>query len=255
MQVRPLLPAPRRNGLRSIQKARPVGRAFFIPLRHSSFSPQNFANANFCGGPGRPKGGKYASCARLRRLILSHRRARSAAAPSPHKILLRKLSWGPRPPCGRLIDFAPFKKPGRLAGLFSYRFVIPSRPKSRRLRGGWPRNAPAGAVLLPTKFCCANFRGGPGRPAGGKYASCASLAAAYFKPPTRSLRCGSFSPQNFAAQTFVGNLSARSALASPAMEYRDYQRNRERNCRLHCFSSYRSFVFILSSSSFSCFSD
>ena len=137
--------APRRNGLRSIQKARPVGRAFLISLRHSSFSPQNFANANFCGGPGRPKGGKYASCA--------------------------------------------------------------------------------------------------------------SLAAAYFKPPTRSLRCGSFSPQNFAAQTFVGNLSARSALASPAMEYRDHQRNHERNCYLHCFSSYRSFIFILSSSSFSCFSD
>ena len=85
--------------------------------------------------------------------FFSHRRARSAAAPSPHKILLRKLSWGPRPPCGRLIDFAPFKKPGRLAGLFSYRFVIPFRPKSRRLRGGWPRNAPAGAVLLPAEFC------------------------------------------------------------------------------------------------------
>ena len=29
---------PRRNGLRSIQKARPKGRAFLIPLRHSSFS-------------------------------------------------------------------------------------------------------------------------------------------------------------------------------------------------------------------------
>ena len=109
------------------------------------------------------------------------------------------------------MDCAPFKKPGRLAGLFSYRSVIPSRPKSRRLRGGWPRNAPAGAVLLPTKFCCANFRGGPGRPAGGKYASCASLAAAYFKPPTRSLRCGSFSPQNFAAQTFVGAPAALRA--------------------------------------------
>ena len=27
--------------------------------------------------------------------------------------------------------------------------------------------------IFPTKFCCANFRGGPGRPKGGKYASCA----------------------------------------------------------------------------------
>ena len=88
-----------------------------------------------------------------------------------------KLPRGPRPPCGRLIDFAPFKKPGRLAGLFSYRSVIPSRPKSRRLRGGWPRNAPAGAVLLPTNFCCANFRGGPGRPAGGLW------TALYLKRP------------------------------------------------------------------------
>ena len=107
----------------------------------------------------------------------------------------------------------------------------------------------------PQNFANANFCGGPGRPKGGKYANCASLAAAYFKPPARSLRCGSFSPQIFAAQTSAGNLSARSALASPAMEYRDYQRNHECNCRLHCYSSYRSFVFILSSSSFSCFSD
>ena len=191
VQVRPLLPAPRRNGLRSIQKARPVGRAFFIPLRHSSFSPQNFANANFYGGPGRPKGGKYASCASL-------------AAPSPHKILLRKLSWGPRPPCGRLIDFAPFKKPGRLAGLFSYRFVIPSRPKSRRLRGGWPRNAPAGAVLLPAEFCRCKLPRGPRPPEGRQIRKLCTLAAAYFKPLTRSLRCGSFSPQNFARANFRG---------------------------------------------------
>ena len=40
VQVPP--PAPRRNGLCSIQKAQPVGRAFLIPLRHSSFSPQNY---------------------------------------------------------------------------------------------------------------------------------------------------------------------------------------------------------------------
>ena len=110
------------------------------------------------------------------------------------------------------MDYAPFKKPSRLAGLFSYRSVIPpppheillaqifmgapaarwavkckrriacdeffvsrksssrahsaaqSRPKSRRSCGGWPRNAPAGAVVSPRNFACANFRGGPGRP-------------------------------------------------------------------------------------------
>ena len=40
-----------RNGLCSIQKAQPVGRAFLIPLRHSSFSPQNFAAQTFAGAP------------------------------------------------------------------------------------------------------------------------------------------------------------------------------------------------------------
>ena len=49
VQVPP--PAPRRNGLCSIQKAQPVGWAFLIPLRHSSFSPQNFAAQTFAGAP------------------------------------------------------------------------------------------------------------------------------------------------------------------------------------------------------------
>ena len=158
----------------SIQKARPVGRAFLISLHHSISAQEppltrRLASKRACGRSPSPRGilpvqtsagapaarraANTQAVHRLRRLILSHRRARSAAAPSPHKILLRKLSWGPRPPRGRLIDFAPFKKPGRLAGLFSYRSIIPSRPKSRRLRGGWPRNAPAGAVLLPAEFC------------------------------------------------------------------------------------------------------
>ncbi len=43
--------APRRNGLRSIQKAQPVGWAFLIPLRHSFFSPQNFATQTLAGAP------------------------------------------------------------------------------------------------------------------------------------------------------------------------------------------------------------
>ena len=37
--VRPPPPAPRLNGLCSIQKAQPVGWAFLIPFCHSSFSP------------------------------------------------------------------------------------------------------------------------------------------------------------------------------------------------------------------------
>lgn len=49
VQVPP--PAPRRNGLCSIQKAQPFGWAFLIPLRHSSFSPQNFAVQTFVGAP------------------------------------------------------------------------------------------------------------------------------------------------------------------------------------------------------------
>ena len=61
------------HGLRSIQKARPIGRAFLIPLRHS-ISAQEPPLA--------------------RRLASKRACGRS---PSPHKTLLRKLSWGPRP--------------------------------------------------------------------------------------------------------------------------------------------------------------
>lgn len=47
--------SPRRNGLRSIQNARSNDRAFLIPLRHSSFSPRNFA-AQISAGPRGPAG-------------------------------------------------------------------------------------------------------------------------------------------------------------------------------------------------------
>ncbi len=211
VQVRPLLPAPRRNGLRSIQKARPVGRAFLISLRHSSFSPQNFANANFCGGPGRPKGGKYASCASL-----------AAAYFKPPTRSLRCGSFSPQNFAAQTFVGAP----AALRAAYRLCSIQKARPVGR-------------AFLISLRH---------------------SISAQ--EPPlTRRLAskraCGrSPSPHKILlAQTFVGNLSARSALASPAMEYRDYQRNHERNCRLHCYSSYRSFVFILSSSSFSCFSD
>ena len=50
-RVRLPYPAPRRNGLRSIQKARSQDRAFLIPLCHSSFSPRNFALQTSAGAP------------------------------------------------------------------------------------------------------------------------------------------------------------------------------------------------------------
>ena len=86
----------RRNGLRSIQKAQPVGWAFLIPLRHSSFSPQNFAMQTFAGAP--PYG--------LRKGVGVN--------------FITQTHVG--------MDYAPFKKPSRLAGLFSYRSVIPPFP-------------------------------------------------------------------------------------------------------------------------------
>ena len=71
--------------------------------------------------------------------------ARSLAPPFPHETLLRKLLRGPRRPPGaakkRHIacdDF--FQKSSRAHS------AAPSRPKCRRLRGGWPRNAPAGGT-------------------------------------------------------------------------------------------------------------
>ena len=135
VQVPP--PAPRRNGLRSIQKAQPKGWAFLIPLRHSSFSPQNFAVQTFVGtppyGPRRGAGINFITqthvgmdCAPFKK---PSRKAglfsyRSVIPPSPHKTLLRKFSWGPRPPCRTAPHCAPFKKSGPLAGLsllFSFR--------------------------------------------------------------------------------------------------------------------------------------
>ena len=46
----------------------------------------------------------------------------------PHENLLRKFSWGPQHGVACPMDCAPFKKPGRKTGLFSYRCVIPPSP-------------------------------------------------------------------------------------------------------------------------------
>ena len=62
--------------------------------------PTKFCFANFRGDPGRPKGGhkRHIACGDF--FAKSRRRAHSAAAPSPHEILLRKLPRGPRRPGG-----------------------------------------------------------------------------------------------------------------------------------------------------------
>ena len=123
VQVPP--PAPRRNGLRSVQKAQPKGWAFLIPLRHSSFSPRNFASQIFAGAPAALPGGKRASCVSLATFFLQKIIVRSFCCSSlPRETLLCKFSWGPRPPCRAATHCAPFKKSGRLAGLsllFSFR--------------------------------------------------------------------------------------------------------------------------------------
>ena len=88
---------------------------------------------------------------------------RSVIPPSPHKTLLRKFLRGPRRPAGRQTckrhiacdDF--FAKSSRAHS------AAPSRPKSRRICGGWPRNAPAGAVASPENPAARVFPG-PRRP-------------------------------------------------------------------------------------------
>ena len=152
------------------------------------------------------------------------------------------------------MDYAPFKKPSRLAGLFSYRSVIPPFPhetllcklswgpcptgqggeqasiSSRKRTSEWTtlhskspaswlgfsHTAPS-FLLLPTKLCNANFRGGPALRA-QKGSRCQFHHANSRRNGLRSiqkaqpfgwaflipLRHSSFSPQNFAVQTFVG---------------------------------------------------
>ena len=106
VQVPP--PAPRRNGLRSIQKAQPKGWAFLIPLRHSSFSPRNFASQIFAGALAALPGGKRASCVSLAATFFTKN----------HRALILLLLASP--PCRATTHCAPFRKPGRLAGLSLY---------------------------------------------------------------------------------------------------------------------------------------
>ena len=132
VQVPP--PAPRRNGLRSIQKAQPKGWAFLIPLRHSSFSPRNFASQIFAGALAALPGGKRASCVSL-------------AATFLQKIIVRLFCCSSLPrPARRQHTALHSKSPAPLAGLslsFSFRS---STPLAARAFPG--ENAHGSTVLL-----------------------------------------------------------------------------------------------------------
>ena len=119
--------APRRNGLCSIQKAQPKGWAFFMPLRHSSSSPENPASRAFPGAPAFCK--RHIAC----------------------DVFLQKTS-----------------------------------------------RAHSAAPRFPTKFCFANFCGGP------KKANRVSLPALFVKPPAHSFRCNSPSPDFCKRHTACG---------------------------------------------------
>ena len=140
-------PAPRRNGLRSIQKAQPKGWAFLIPLRHSSFSPRNFACANFRGGPAAlwaaMRGGVSLAATFLfhKKLIARSFRCGSFAP----RNFASQISAGAPPPGGRPCGAA---HPLRRFFCKSHRVLIPL------------------LLLLPMKPCCAKFHGGPRRPGG-----------------------------------------------------------------------------------------
>ena len=166
-----------------------------MPLRHSSSSPENPASRAFPGAPAFCR--RHIACDDFfaknhRALILLLHLGLSAAACAAVGLETRlraqsftpifrsrKLSRGPRRPGGRSMDFAPFKKPGLLTGLFSYRSVIPPSPHKTLLRkfsqGPW---SPCRAAAH-----CAPFRK-PGRLAGlslsFSFRSSTSLAARTF---------------------------------------------------------------------------
>ena len=93
-RVRLPYPAPRRNGLRSIQKARSQDRAFLILLCHSSFSPRNFALQTSAGA------GRFAACYRKRHIacddfLSKSSRAHSAAPHFPTKLCFANFRGAP----------------------------------------------------------------------------------------------------------------------------------------------------------------
>ena len=120
------------------------------------------------------------------------------------------------------MDCAPFKKPSRKAGLFSYRSAIPPSPHEilpAQIFMGTPPpcgrqsasfiscaaaflqkspRAHSAAPRFPAKLCFANFRGDPRRPVGGnrkvRFAPMRFYAVST-KSVIRPLPCTSFSPR------------------------------------------------------------
>ena len=104
---------------------------------------------------------------------------RSVIPPFPHKTLLCKLSWGPRPTGqgGEQASISSRKLTSEWTALHS---------KSPAERLGFSHTAPS-FLLLPTKLCFANFRRGPGRPAGRQTCKLCIACGDFFAKNHRAL--------------------------------------------------------------------
>ena len=132
VQVPPPAPARRKRHIACDDFFTKNHRALILLLLAS---PRNFASQIFVGSLAALSGGKRASCVSLAATFFkSHRRAHFAAAPSPRETLLRKLSWGPRPPCRAANVQAVY----RLRRLFckSHRRAHSAAPRFPALPGG-----------------------------------------------------------------------------------------------------------------------
>ena len=130
-RVRLPYPAPRRNGLRSIQKARSNDRAFLIPLRHSSFSPREILLRKFSQGPRPPwRAAIYTLCIACGDFFCkNHRALILLLLTSTQNFACANFRGDPGRPGGRqyirfvsLAAFSQTKKPRKnlLPGLFSF---------------------------------------------------------------------------------------------------------------------------------------
>ena len=137
---------PRRNGLRSIQKAQPKGWAFLIPLRHSSFSPRNFASQIFAGALAALPGGKRASCVSLAAFFCKKSSCAYSAAPRfPAKLCFANFRGGPGRPAGRQHTAPHSKSPAAWPGFLCCSPFKAARPAARAFPG---ENAHGSTALL-----------------------------------------------------------------------------------------------------------
>ena len=106
---------------------------------------------------------------------------RSVIPPFPHKTLLCKLSWGPRPTGqgGEQASISSRKRTSEWTVLHS---------KSPAVWLGFSHTAPS-FLLLPTKLCCANFCGDPAALPGGKRKLCIACGGFFCKIVARSFCC------------------------------------------------------------------